>query len=148
MKKKNRISVAPFLLMAVVLILTVTCKKDDDNTAVLFVLTTTHASSIAQTTATSNGNLINNGGEAVTARGICWGISNAPSTALTTKTSDGTGKGSFLSSITGLTVLPGGYCFSGGTFDDFGNSVSGGVLLRSILLTPGSCTWTTSAALH
>jgi uncharacterized protein (TIGR02145 family) len=100
MKHKNRILVTPFLLMAVVLMLTVTCKKED----ALPVLITTDAISIAQTTATSGGNITSDGGASVTARGVCWGTVTNPSTALTTKTTDGTGTGSFPSSITGLTA--------------------------------------------
>jgi len=39
----------------------------------------------------------------VTARGVCWSTSPNPTTALTTRTNDGTGTGSFASSFTGLT---------------------------------------------
>ena len=67
-------------------------------------LTTTAASSITQTTATSGGNISSDGGATVTARGVCWSTSANPTTALTTKTSDGTGTGAFTSSLTGLTA--------------------------------------------
>jgi len=56
------------------------------------------------TVATGGGNVTSDGGAAVTARGVCWGTATAPTTALTTKTSDGTGIGAFVSSLTGLTV--------------------------------------------
>jgi hypothetical protein len=65
---------------------------------------TTAASSIAVTTATSGGDISSDGGSAVTARGIVWGTTSNPTTALTTKTSDGTGTGTFTSSLTGLTA--------------------------------------------
>jgi len=66
-------------------------------------LTTTAVSAIAITTATSGGSISADGGSAVTARGVCWSTSSGATTALSTKTSDGTGTGSFTSSITGLT---------------------------------------------
>jgi len=64
---------------------------------------TTAASSIASTTATSGGDISSDGGSAVTARGIVWGTTSNPTTAVTTKTTDGTGTGVFTSSLTGLT---------------------------------------------
>ena len=42
-----------------------------------------------------------NGGDPVTARGVCWSTSSIPTTA-DSKTVDGTGIGSFKSAITGL----------------------------------------------
>jgi uncharacterized protein (TIGR02145 family) len=70
--------------------------------ASLATLTTTTVSSITSTTASSGGNISNDGGGAVTARGVCWSTSQNPTIALTTKTLDGTGTGTFTSSITGL----------------------------------------------
>ena len=64
-------------------------------------LTTTTTSNISQTTATSGGNITADGGATVTARGICWATSSNPTTA-NSHTSDGSGTGSFTSSITGL----------------------------------------------
>ncbi len=57
---------------------------------------------ITSTTATSNGEVTSNNGESVTARGVCWGISQNPTTA-DPHTSDGNGTGTFSSSITELT---------------------------------------------
>jgi uncharacterized protein (TIGR02145 family) len=54
------------------------------------------------TTASSGGNITNDGGGNITARGVIWSTSQNPTIALTTKTTDGTGTGSFTSSITGL----------------------------------------------
>ncbi|HUX95718.1 MAG TPA: hypothetical protein VMV47_08295 [Bacteroidales bacterium] len=65
-------------------------------------LTTTAASSITPNTATSGGNITSDGGSTVTARGVCWSTSADPTIA-DSKTSDGTGPGTFISSITGLT---------------------------------------------
>jgi hypothetical protein len=66
-------------------------------------VTTKLVSGITQTTAESGGNVINNGGADVTARGVCWSTTEKP-TISPNKTSDGTGNGDFASSITGLTA--------------------------------------------
>jgi M6 family metalloprotease-like protein len=57
---------------------------------------------ITQTTAVSGGNVISDGGTTVTARGVCWSTAVNP-TISDNKTVDGSGTGSFASSITGLT---------------------------------------------
>ena len=59
--------------------------------------------SIADTTATSGGNVTNDGGSTVTAYGVCWSTSTAP-TITDSKTSNGTGTGEFTSSVAGLTA--------------------------------------------
>jgi hypothetical protein len=68
---------------------------------VLPALSTTAASAITSTTATSGGNILADGGAAVTARGVCWGTTTGPTTS-SSKTIDGSGAGVFSSSITGL----------------------------------------------
>ncbi|MCK4304505.1 MAG: PD40 domain-containing protein, partial [Candidatus Eisenbacteria sp.] len=64
-------------------------------------VTTTAVSSITSNSAFSGGNVTSNGGASVTARGVCWSTSANPTTS-DNHTSDGTGTGSFTSSITGL----------------------------------------------
>ena len=65
-------------------------------------LTTTNISLITSTSATSGGNITNDGGTAITERGVCW--NTLPNPVITgSHTSDGTGIGSFTSNITGLT---------------------------------------------
>jgi hypothetical protein len=66
-------------------------------------ITTTAVSNIAPTTVQSGGNISSDGGAAITARGVVWGTATSPTIALTTKTNDGTGVGSFVSNPTGLT---------------------------------------------
>ncbi len=66
------------------------------------VVTTTAISALVDKTATSGGNVTSDGGSAVTARGVCWSTGLTPTTA-DSKTSDGTGTGTFTSSIIGLT---------------------------------------------
>ncbi|MCX6321681.1 MAG: fibrobacter succinogenes major paralogous domain-containing protein [Bacteroidia bacterium] len=65
------------------------------------VLITTAITSITQTTAISGGNITADNGESVTARGVCWGTITNPTTA-NSKTTDGTGIGSFVSNLTSL----------------------------------------------
>src|SRR5664279_194346 len=64
-------------------------------------LTTAEITSISQRTAISGGNITNDNGGSVTARGVCWSKVTGPTTA-DSKTSDGTGTGSFVSNLTGL----------------------------------------------
>jgi len=73
------------------------CKKTD-----IPVLTTTAISSITTTSASTGGNITDDGGAEVTARGVCWGTATKPEIT-GSKTSDGKGTGNFTSSITGLT---------------------------------------------
>jgi len=72
-------------------------------TIVAPTVTTTATSAIAQTTATSGGNVTSDGGATVTARGVCWSTSTNP-TVSNSLTNNGTGTGTFTSSITGLTA--------------------------------------------
>jgi uncharacterized protein (TIGR02145 family) len=74
-----------------------------NTSAVIPTLTTTAIGSITATTASSGGNITNDGGASVSVRGVCWSTSTNPTTALGTKTTDGSGTGSFTSSLTGLT---------------------------------------------
>ena len=65
-------------------------------------LTTSDVSNITATSAVSGGNISNDGGKAVTNRGVCWSTNTDPTIA-DNKTSNGTGTGAFVSSISGLT---------------------------------------------
>jgi len=86
------------LLCFLAVVATVTsCKKTD-----IPILTTTAISSITTTSAATGGNITDDGGADVTARGVCWGTATKPEIT-GSKTSDGMGTGSFTSSITSLT---------------------------------------------
>ena len=65
-------------------------------------LTTTAITSISQTYASSGGNITSDNGGSITARGVCWSLSQSP-TITDYKSEDGNGAGVFTSSITGLT---------------------------------------------
>lgn len=72
-------------------------------TTVLTLATVTTASTnpLSATSAISGGNVTEDGGSPVTARGVCWSTSSDP-TILNSHTTDGAGTGSFVSNITGL----------------------------------------------
>ena len=67
------------------------------------VTTTNPITVFTQTTATGGGNVTADGGATVTARGDVWDTAINPTIALSTKTSNGTGLGSFVSSLSALT---------------------------------------------
>jgi hypothetical protein len=63
----------------------------------------TNSVTAGTTTATTGGNVIDDGGGTVTARGVAYGSSANPTIA-GSHTSDGTGTGTFISNISGLTA--------------------------------------------
>ena len=71
---------------------------------VLATVTTDSITSIAGTSATGGGDITNDGGSAITARCICYSLTANP-TITSSKTSDGTGSGVFVSSMTKLNGL-------------------------------------------
>ena len=75
---------------------------DTNAVGTLPTVATTAVSYVSTTFATSGGNVTNDGGAAVTERGVCWSTSGTP-TIFDSRTSDGTGAGIFTSSLTGLT---------------------------------------------
>lgn len=64
-------------------------------------ISTSAVGNITFSTARSGGNVSDDGGAAVTARGVCWSTSSGP-TVNGNKTSDGSGTGEFISELTGL----------------------------------------------
>jgi uncharacterized protein (TIGR02145 family) len=65
-------------------------------------VSTAEVTNITYTSAQSGGEVISDGGDPVTARGVCWSTAELP-TIHDDTTNDGTGTGSFVSSMTGLT---------------------------------------------
>ena len=72
-------------------------------TSGLAVLSTSPVTNINSTSAVSGGDIVNGGGSAVTQRGIVWSTTPNPTTA-NNNTIDGSGTGSFISSLSGLTA--------------------------------------------
>ena len=65
-------------------------------------ITTTTVSDIAASSAKSGGTIVSNGGDNITVSGVVWSTSTNPTTALTTKTTNGAATGSFTSTMAGL----------------------------------------------
>ncbi len=81
------------------------CKKEEINSnPVTPTVTTNTVSSITTATAVCGGNVTADGGASVTAKGICWDVNPEPTTALLTKTNDGSDVGSFVSNMSGLSA--------------------------------------------
>lgn len=70
-----------------------------DGLTLLPSVITNAVSDITSSTATSGGNVTNDGGAPVIARGVCWSINPNPTTA-NSKTIDGNGTGNFTSRLT------------------------------------------------
>ena len=65
------------------------------------IITTSAATNISYTTATCGGNVTDDGGQTVTARGVCYSTSQNP-TISNSKKQSGSGTGSFTCNLTGL----------------------------------------------
>jgi uncharacterized protein (TIGR02145 family) len=102
MKTKNRIWIWNLIVIGLILILTNSCSKQKDQGQSPVLITRT-VSSIKPTTVNCGGNITSDGGATITARGVCWSTAQNPTIA-DSKTTDGTGTGTFKSVITGLTA--------------------------------------------
>ncbi|HBE42523.1 MAG TPA: hypothetical protein DDW27_15240 [Bacteroidales bacterium] len=76
-------------------------KEFSTGNVVLPTVTPAEITSITLNTAVSGGNITNNGGGEITAKGVCWSKSENPATA-DSKTENGTGSASFVSNLAGL----------------------------------------------
>jgi len=99
MKKRQNFSISRLLVLGSFLVLASSCEKDENQNAP--VLSTTEVTEITATTAVSGGNVMDDGGTTVTDRGVCWSKNENP-TIDDNKTEDGTGTGSFTSTVTDL----------------------------------------------
>ena len=97
---KHIIRISRVILVILSIFFIHSCKKDKPTPP---VISTTAVTAISYTTATSGGDVTNEGGASVTARGVCWSTSKNP-TIVDSKSADGTGIGIFTSAITGLTL--------------------------------------------
>ena len=93
---KRIYQISGVILLSLLIFLTRSCKKDE-----VPALTTSAVTNITGTSATSGGIITSEGSGSVIARGVCWSTGNAPTIA-DSKTTDGTGGGSFQSSMSGL----------------------------------------------
>ena len=127
----------------------VRCLRDSEVVGVAPTVTTITVSAIATTTATTGGNVTADGGATVTARGVVWSTATNPTIANPTKTVNGTGTGTFVSSITGLTANTTYYVRAYATNSvgtSYGNEISFKTLSTVAptgTVTIGTQTWTT-----
>ena len=110
------------------------CKKDKPTPSVA----TSDVTAISYTTASSGGNVTNEGSSAVLSMGVCWSNIQNP-TILDNKTSDGSGNGSFASALTGLIPNTTYYLRAYATNNlgtGYGNSISFITLANPIIYNP------------
>ena len=86
-----------FLFIAIIASILVSCKPDPERPSVV----TLPVSEITEATAVSGGNVTSDGGAEVSARGVCWGPNQNPTTD-DNKTVDGNGIGEFISNLSDL----------------------------------------------
>ncbi len=96
MKTKFNI-IAVLTLLSISLLCSVSCKEKPTPP----IVTTAVVSGITQTTATSGGEVTDDGGASVSARGVCWNTSSNP-TVSNSRTTDGSGTGTFTSTLSQL----------------------------------------------
>jgi uncharacterized protein (TIGR02145 family) len=104
-KKKSTI----FVILSL-FVLMVACTKEETTaeettslpSSSIPILTTAPITSITFSTALNGGLITSDGGSTVTSRGVCWSIATNPTIALSTKTIDGAGIGSFTSVLAEL----------------------------------------------
>ena len=89
------------LMLSIILMLTMCKKKEEITTQGLPVVTTHEVTEIGISSAICGGEVTDDGGAEVTARGVCWSTNPDP-TITDAHTTDGSGLGGFTSNITEL----------------------------------------------
>jgi len=100
-KNKNRILVVPLLFVGLLLLFTTSCEKDYSPPTV----TTAEITNIGQVEATAGGNVTDDGGDEVIARGVVWSTEPGPSLNELAENSSyaGDGLGEYTSVMSNLT---------------------------------------------
>lgn len=99
MKKSNKTWFFSFVYFS--LLLSISSCDTKGKTDLLPQVSTANAVEITQSTAKSGGTIISDAGSSIIARGVCWSQSTNPTIA-DHITNDGTGTGTFTSTVTGL----------------------------------------------
>jgi uncharacterized protein (TIGR02145 family) len=104
MKKKIRLLASLLTVMAYVILLTNSCKKEEVNNSNLPYVQTRCVTNITTTTAICEGGvvIVKAGTDTIISRGVCWSTNQNPTIA-DSFISKGTGEGSFIINLTGLT---------------------------------------------
>jgi hypothetical protein len=101
---KIKFKIYPLLITGLFVFLVFGCKKKITTEEAVKNLPIIKASTLTNTSATSSTIMVeisSDGGDSISARGVCWGTTANP-TIETNKTTDGKGVGSYTSTITGL----------------------------------------------
>jgi plastocyanin len=98
---KYQTKIVSVIVVTGLVIIASSCKNSTKST--LPILSTVSISAITPSGATSGGNISDDGGADITARGVCWGTATNP-VSTGSHTTDGIGAGTFSSSLTGLTA--------------------------------------------
>lgn len=96
---KAKLYIFSVCTLCLLFVLIISCKKDPPKA--IPIISTTTVTNITSTAFTSGGNISSDGNSPIISRGVCWSTIQNP-TISDSKTSDGTGTGSYISSITGL----------------------------------------------
>ncbi len=99
-------------------------------------VTTSSITNVGTSTASGGGNVTSDHGYGVTARGVCWGTSQNPTTS-DSHTTDGSGTGSFTSSLSGLTDGT-NYHVRAYATNYYGTSYGDDLVFTTISSSPGS----------
>jgi hypothetical protein len=111
LQKLTPIASHKYALVFIAFLLIASCKKSKVEVKVITpALTTTIVTNVSANSAVSGGLISNDGGAAVSARGVVWSTSPNPDILLSTKTTDGPGAGSFTSVLTNLSAGTKYYC--------------------------------------
>ena len=99
---KNQFFVALYLIAAIFIMQMSACEEPNPTT--IPIISTSSISGITSSSAMCGGSISSDGGATITARGVCYSITNQTPTTADNKTTDGFGAGSFTSNLTGLTA--------------------------------------------
>jgi len=91
------------LILITLLIINTSCKKEEEDTTILPTLSTVEITEITPTSATSGGDIIDDGGGDITDKGVCWSTTPEP-TVFDFITNEGVNPSDYLSYITNLTI--------------------------------------------
>jgi len=103
MKNQSTLSLSVIAFLLMLSIFHTGCKEDKLDTSQLPVLNTLAIQEISSQSASGGGEITNDGGAPITARGLVWDTSDNPTTEINEgMTTDGDGVGAFTSSLTAL----------------------------------------------
>jgi uncharacterized protein (TIGR02145 family) len=118
---------SPLALILLFIVAAIGCSRDEGTPP---ELATAYFTRIAPDGATTGGEVISDGGSAITARGVCWGTSVNPTIADNT-TNEGSGSGTFTSIITGHSINTTYYVRAYAT-NDAGTGYGNNVILEMV----------------